>query len=124
MLFMSILFFNLRGVSDDEAEDVRELLSANDIAFYETSPGMWGISLPAIWLQQQDDLLFARQLFDAYQQQRALQQRALYIERRRQGQQPGFLRHNLQHPLRFIVLCVVSTLVIYVSCQWVLKLGL
>lgn len=120
---MSILFFNLRGVPDDEAEDVRELLSVNDIAFYETPAGRWGISLPAIWLQQQDDLPMARQLFDAYQQQRAIRQRAMYVERLRQGQQPGFLRHNLQKPLRFIGLCIVSALVIYASCHWVFTLG-
>ncbi|MCQ8105732.1 DUF6164 family protein [Methylomonas sp. SURF-2] len=123
MLSMSILFFNLRGVPADEADEVRELLSANDIAFYETSAGLLGISLAAIWLQRPDDLAFARQLFDAYQQQRAEQQRALYRERLRQGRQAGFFRHNLQHPLRFIALCVASLLVIYLSSQWVIGLS-
>ncbi|MBS4049846.1 MAG: hypothetical protein KGZ69_01415 [Methylomonas sp.] len=121
---MSILFFNLRGVSDEEAEEVRELLSANGIAFYETSAGMWGISLAAIWLQQADDLALAQPLFDAYQQERARRQRALYAERKKQGRQPGFLRHNLQNPLRFIALSFISALVIYASCYWVLKLVL
>lgn len=121
---MPILFFNLRGVPEDEADEVRELLSVNGIEFYETSAGMLGISLPAIWLRQQDDLPAARQLFQSYQLERARRQRALYAERIRQGRQPGFLRHNLQHPLRFIGLSLISALVIYASCHWILKLGL
>lgn len=124
MPFMSILFFNLRGVPEDEAEDVRDLLAAHDIAFYETSAGMWGISLPAIWLQQQVDMPLAQQLLAAYQQERSQRQRVLYEERRNLGQQPGFLRHNLENPLRFIVLCLISTLVLYASCHWVFSLGL
>lgn len=121
---MPILFFNLRGVPEDEADDVRELLSANGIEFYETSAGMWGISLPAIWLRQQDDMPAARQLFQSYQLERAQRQRALYAERQQLDRQPGFLRHNLQHPLRFIAFCLVSALVIYASCHWIIKLGL
>jgi len=68
---MSILFFNLRGVPADEADDVRQLLQENNIDFYETSAGMLGISLPAIWLHHQDDMPTAQRLFESYQQQRA-----------------------------------------------------
>ena len=121
---MSVLFFNLRDVPIDEAEDVRELLTAHDIAFYETSAGMWGISLAAIWLHEEDDLVLARQLFDAYQHQRTHQQRALYQERKQQGQQPGFLLHNLQNPLRFIAYSFILALVMYLSTKWLLELGL
>ena len=39
---MAKILFRLNGVSDDEANDVRELLSNNAIDFYETSPGNWG----------------------------------------------------------------------------------
>jgi len=120
---MSILFFNLRGVPADEAEDVRELLLANDITFYETSAGFWGISLPAIWLHHPDDLPTALRLFDEYQQQRAITQRALYQQRKQQGLQPGFWLHNLNNPLRFITYCSVIGLVIYLSVKWVLELG-
>lgn len=121
---MSILFFHLRGVPADEADDVRELLTSHEIAFYETSAGMFGISLPAIWLNHAEDMALAQKLFDAYQQQRSLQQRALYEAAREQGQQPGFLIHNLRSPLRFILLATVIGLITYVSTVWVLKLGL
>lgn len=121
---MSILFFNLRGVPNDEADDVRELLNTNDIAFYETNAGMWGVSLPAIWLYHQDDLPTALKLFDEYQHQRAITQRALYQELKQQGKQPGFWLHNVKNPIRFIGYCFVLALVIYVSIQWLLELGL
>lgn len=121
---MSILFFNLRGVPNDEADDVRELLNAHDIAYFETSAGMWGISLPAIWLYDEDDLSMARELFDDYQQQRTIEQRAMYQTLKQQGMQPGFWLHNLKKPVRFIGFCITMAMVIYVSMQWVLEMHL
>ena len=121
---MSILFFNLRGVPNDEADDVRELLNAHDIAYFETSAGMLGISLPAIWLYDQDDVPVARRLFDAYQQQRTIEQRALYQTLKQQGRQPSFWLHNLKKPARFIGFCAALALMIYVSIQWLVELGL
>ncbi|MBD9357232.1 DUF6164 family protein [Methylomonas albis] len=121
---MTILFFSLRGVPADEADDVRQLLADNDIEFYETSPGNWGISTPAIWLYQREDLDNARQLFDEYQQQRALAQQALYRQTKAQGEYHGFLRHNLNKPLRFLGYSLVIGLVFYVSVKWLFELGL
>ncbi len=120
---MSILFFDLRGVPVDEADDVRELLHTNGIDFYETSAGMMGISLPAIWLYHYEDLSTAQNLFDNYQQQRAITQRALYEQTRIQNRHAGFWRHNLNNPLRFIAASCVIGLVIYLSVKWVLDLG-
>ncbi len=121
---MSLLFFSLRGVPDDEADEVRELLQDHDIEFYETPPGNWGISLPALWLYEVDDLPRARELFDSYQQQRAISQRALYLELQRQGQRPGFWRHNLSQPLRLFSYSLALLLLAYVSIKWLYELGL
>jgi hypothetical protein len=33
---MALLLFPLRNVPDDEAEDIRDVLSENSISFYET----------------------------------------------------------------------------------------
>ena len=41
---MTTLLLNLRQVPDDEAEEVRALLNEHRIAFYETTPSLWGIS--------------------------------------------------------------------------------
>ncbi len=121
---MTILFFSLRGVPDDEADDVRELLTANDIDFYETSAGSWGISMPAIWLHSVDDLEKAKPLFDTYQQQRAITQRAQYLHLKQQGQTHGFLRHNLKKPLHFTIYSGAIALTVYVSVKWLFELGL
>lgn len=120
---MSVLFFRLNGVPTDEADDVRELLATNDIDYYETSAGNWGISLPAIWLHRQDDLARAQSLLDSYQQQRTLAQRALYQQLKQKGQL-GFWRHNASQPLRFLLYCAALALIVYVSLTWLFELGL
>ncbi|MEE3087569.1 MAG: DUF6164 family protein, partial [Pseudomonadota bacterium] len=42
---MAKLLFRMRDVPDDEAEEVRELLTQNKITFFETFAGNWGISM-------------------------------------------------------------------------------
>lgn len=120
---MSILFFNLRDVPGDEAEDIRTLLTEHQIGFYETTAGLWGISLPAIWLYQTEDLPMARKLFDEYQQQRTIEQRARYQMLKQQGLQPGFWLHNFRHPIRFVIYSIMLAMVFYISVKWVLELG-
>ena len=75
---MSKLLFRLRNVPIDEAQDIRELLEDNDIAYFETSAGNWGISLPAIWVHETDSFEFARQLIDDYQHERSERLRREY----------------------------------------------
>ncbi|TPQ28905.1 DUF6164 family protein [Methylomonas koyamae] len=121
---MAILFFSLRGVPADEIEDVRQLLIDNDIDFYETSAGTWGTSLPAIWLYRDQDRQLADDLFEHYQTQRALTQRAHYQALKNSGEAAGFWRHNLARPLRFIALSVLVALVGFISLIWLFELGL
>lgn len=121
---MAILFFNLRGVPQDEADDVRELLNSNAIEFYETFDGSWGVSMPAIWLYHEADLSIAQPLFDAYQQQRSLNQRALYQQLKQAKQHQGFWARTCEHPLRFLVFSSCIALVSYASVKWVFELGL
>jgi hypothetical protein len=83
---MAILLFSLRGVPEDEAYEVRELLHTQQIDFYETSAGNWGVSMPAIWLRDDRQLNQARQLLFDYQQQRQISQRQLYLQRKQAGQ--------------------------------------
>jgi len=121
---MSILFFSLRGVPEDEAEDVRALLIENNIDFYETSAGSWGISTPALWLYQPEDLEKIKPVFTAYQQQRALTQREIYRELKARGEIAGFFKHNLKKPLQFIIYSGIIVLMIYVSVKLLIELGL
>lgn len=121
---MSILFFRLAGVPADEAEDVRNLLIDNAVDFYETNAGNWGVSLPAIWLYCWEDFELAKPLLDAYQHQRSIEQRSLYLQAKRDGEIPGFWQHNLRQPLRFFAYCAALALISYASFKWLLEIGL
>jgi hypothetical protein len=115
---MSILLFSLRGVPEDEAEEVREILAANELDFYETSAGNWGISMPAIWLTNNSDLGKARKALALYQQQRMLTQRE-HAE-----QTLSFISSIKQKPLRFVIALGVILFVLYISIRMVFEFGL
>ena len=67
---MAVMIFRLNGVSDEEAQDVRDLLSNNVLDSYETSAGRWGLSIAGLWLVNENDKTRARELIDAYQLER------------------------------------------------------
>ena len=67
---MAKLLFHLRNVPEDEAEDVRGLLTRHGFDWYETRPSPWGISHGALWLRDPDAYREARRLLDEYQQAR------------------------------------------------------
>ncbi len=100
---MPKLLFRLRNVPEDEILEVRELLDANDVNFYETSAGNWGISLPGLWLSDASDYPRARELLDTYQAQRAQRERAKYQALRDSGQAPTFLSLLAAKPLVIVI---------------------
>lgn len=120
---MSVLFFRLSGVPHDEADEVRQLLNQHQIEFYETSAGNWGVSMPAIWLHNAEDLDLAQPLLDSYQQQRAITQRQIYLQAKRDGTHPRFWQHNAAKPVHFVGYCLAMGLVAYASVKWVFELG-
>lgn len=82
---MSKLLLNLRNVPDDEAEDVRAMLDANRIAFYETKPSLWGISAGGIFVTEDPQIVEAKRLMADYQDQRRIRARAEYAAAVRDG---------------------------------------
>lgn len=100
---MSTLLMNLRNVPDDEAEDVREMLDTQGIAFFETRPSMWGVSAGGIWVT--DDAVFAdaRRAMDAYQQQRAANARAQHAAAKKAGTADTFLTLLRAEPARVVM---------------------
>lgn len=82
---MSRLLLNLRNVPDDEADDVRAMLDAHGIAFYETRPSMWGISAGGIWVAEDAAIVEAKRLMADYQAQRQSSARAEYTAARDAG---------------------------------------
>lgn len=82
---MAKLLLNLRNVLDDEADDVRAFLDEHGIAYYETSPGFWNISLGGIWVREDGDFPEAKRLMAEYQAQRGARVRAENEAARRDG---------------------------------------
>ena len=114
---MAKLLFKLRFVPEDEAQDIRELLSENGIDYYETSAGILGISMPALWLKDDSQLEAARSLIDQYQEQRL--QRA-----RQENQQPrSMIDLFRENPPRFIGYIVAILLLVYFTVVIFFNLG-
>lgn len=112
---MAILLFKLRGVPEDEAADIRALLIEHRIAFYETSAGNWGISLPAIWLRDDRQLAEARELIDDYQRRRQHAARQDYARAKQEDRQRTLLRVLQEEPLRAVIYLIIIAIIIYLS---------
>lgn len=67
---MAVQLMKLRGVPDDEADEIRALLDAHGIRHYETPPGAFRISMPAIWLPDSTQEDEAKELLRDYQERR------------------------------------------------------
>lgn len=105
---MSTLLLHLRQVPDDEADGVRALLDAADIAYYETRASIWGVSPGGIWLKHADDLPRARALLAEFQAKRRDQARAERAAALQNGTADTFLRTARRHPLRVIVILLAA----------------
>ena len=104
---MSKLLLNLRGVPDDEADDVRRFLAASGIGYHETQPSIWGIS-GGIWIHDAD-VAEAKRLMGEYQRERAARARAERAEAERNGTAETFAAVLRTKPLR-VVLTVIGML--------------
>jgi uncharacterized protein DUF6164 len=120
---MSIYLFKLNGVPDDEAADVRTLLIENEIEFYETSEGKWGISAAAIWLKNEMQLEKAKSLIQEYQRQRVIKVREEYAALKQAGEIDSFVDRIIRKPLLFIIFVAISLLIVYVSIKPFLNFG-
>ncbi len=112
---MAVKLFKLRHVPDDEAEDIRQLLGEHKISFYETTAGGWGISVPAIWLHDGDELERAKALIEVYQQQRGEQARAQYLLEKEQGQHVTWRDKIIEKPFHVVMLMIMVLFVLYVT---------
>lgn len=121
---MAILLFSLRHVPDDEAADVREVLEENNIDYYETNAGNWGISMPAIWLRDKQQHQQARSLIDAYQEQRRTIIQAEYSQLKQSGEANTFLKNLCQYPVQTILFIAAIILVLYISIKLVIEFGI
>jgi len=120
---MPVQIFKLRNVPDDEAADVRALLTENDIDFYETSAGNWGISAPGIWLKDKSHFAEARALIEEYQAERQQRMRQEYEQLKRQGRQRSVVQLITENPLRAILYLIGIAVILYISIKPFLHFG-
>lgn len=103
---MARLLFKLAQVPDDEAEEIRALLTRENIQFYETDAGMFRVGLDAIWLADAGQEARARELLLVYQQERHQREQENYARLVEAGQAPTLWQHFCAQPLRFIALLI------------------
>ena len=111
------MLVNLRGVPADEAWDIRELLDSQDIEYYETDAGNWGIAQPGLWLCDPAQLPAAQVLLAEYWENRRWQMRELQAQESRDGKQTRALQTFLRAPMRFVAAIGVIALVVYFSVK-------
>ncbi len=112
---MATLLFRLRHVPDDEADEVRALLEENGIDYYETSPGNWGISMPALWVRDDAQHAQALALLMDYQQERTRRMREEYLEQCQRGEARTLLDSLRRQPGKFVFYTGLSAAILYLS---------
>lgn len=107
-----ILLFKLTNVPEDEAQEVRQLLSDNNIDAYETSAGRWQTGVAAIWLKDEQQHEQARALLDEYQEQRARQARQRFDEMKAGNELEGIAQSIVRQPLRWLIIGIAVAVVV------------
>jgi hypothetical protein len=122
---MSKQIFKLRNVPDDEAEEIRQLLTESNIDFYETPAGNWGISMPAFWLNDENEHKAerAKDLIKAYQVERGIRKREEYKQLKREGKHRTLVDAIREQPMQFLVYLAIAALIIYLSTKPFLDLA-
>ena len=120
---MAVQIFNLRGVPDDEADEIRALLTEHKIDYYETPAGNWGMSMPALWLKDENQLEQAKTLLAEYGQQRFSHAQAEYDELKSQGKQRTIVDIIREQPLRYLLYLILIGVILYFSVSPFLKLA-
>lgn len=108
---MAKLFFKLNGVPEDEAHEVRQLLEDAGIDFYETSAGNWGVSMAAIWLQDESQLDRAQGLLEEYQHARLFRVR----EEAQRHPPETFWQRLISAPLQVFAYGLLILAILYIS---------
>lgn len=104
---MAKLLFRLRNVPIDEADALRLLLLKQGFETYETTSGLFHISMPAIWLVHDQDFQLARRFIDQWQEQRVFDAQ-LYAKN---NPTLGFWQRFRQAPGKISLLCLAIILV-------------
>lgn len=120
---MPRLLLNLRDVPEDEASEVLELMSSNDIAAYRTPAGPFGITAGGIWLRDADQYPAAKRLMDEYQQRRAEQAREALEQARREGRADTLWTLARRNPVKTLIHLGLAIFILMVFFAPMIQLG-
>lgn len=112
---MAKKLISMRNMHSDEAEEIRALLTEKHVDHYETPEGNWGISMPAIWLHNEDDFERAKSILDQYHQARSERIRSEYNELKREGMHRTLLDELRENPVKFIAFTALAAAILYFS---------
>jgi hypothetical protein len=120
---MAKLIFKLKSVPYDEADDIKYLLTENQIAFYESPAGNWEISMHALWLNDEAQYTQAKQLIDEYQIKRSQNMRLETQQKIDQGEYETFIQRLFKKPIQFFVPLTMIIFILYLSIMPFLDIG-
>lgn len=102
---MARRLLDLRDVSSDEAEELRDALAHAEIEYYELPPSAFGISAGSIWVRHDHQFERASAVFDEFQKDFARRAREAYAPE-------AFGTWFARHPGRVIGYTVAAVLVL------------
>ncbi len=120
---MAVQIFRLRNVPEDEAQEIRELLNHHHIDHYETPAGNWGISMPAIWINDDEQQDLAKSLIKEYQAERVVKAREQFKQAEGEGVKRSIFSELFENPVRFILYLGFAAVILYFSIKPFLSFG-
>ncbi len=120
---MAKLIFKLKSVSFEEADDIKNLLTENKIDFYESPAGNWGVSMHALWLNDEAQCVQAKLLIDEYQLKRSQRIKLETQQKIDEGEFETFFQRLLSRPVQFIILLAIILFILYLSVMPFLEFG-
>lgn len=120
---MAKLLFKLKSVFDDEADEIKTMLSENNIDFYESPAGNWGISMHALWLNDHSQFDKATQLINDYQIERSQRIKLETQQKKANGEYETFYQRVLNNPIQFIAYAALIAFILYISIMPFLGIG-
>jgi len=120
---MAKLLFKLKSVFDDEADDIKKLLSDNQIDFYESPAGNWGISMHALWLKDESQFARARELIDGYQKERTQRVQEEVRQQRENGEFETVFQRIINRSIQSLIYLAFIIFLLYVSIMPFLEIG-
>ncbi len=120
---MAKLIFKLKSVSFEEADDIKNLLTENKIDFFESPAGNWGVSMHALWLNDEAQCVQAKLLIDEYQLKRSQRIKLETQQKIDEGEFETFFQRLLSRPVQFIILLAIILFILYLSVMPFLEFG-